>query len=186
MIPPTFHPEDPHLDELLDRALAGGPMRASLVEDVLAVTLPHLSGSRKAMLDMALAPADPPPGLIRRVLRATEPVLYRRRHPVIGFLGATPAYRIAAGILLAAMVGIWSTLAIIASDARSLVRIETRLADLSNLAAADTALDRRLDALEDELRNLQVSTAWDASRMVPDDADAWLIEAPVSDMPWLF
>lgn len=186
MTQPLLHPDDPHLDELLDRALAAGPMRASLVDDVLAATLPLVGGARKAMLDAALAPDQPPTGLVRRVLRATEPVLYRRRHPVIGFIGATPAYRVAAGILLAAMLGIWATMASIAADARDLARIETRLANLSTLAATDTSLDRRFHDLDDDLHNLQLTTAWDAGGIVPDDADAWVIGAPVNEMPWLF
>jgi hypothetical protein len=182
-----FQPEDPHLDELLDRVLATPPMRASLVDDIVARTAPMLADRKTRLLDDVLAPAEPSPLLTERILKATRPALYRKRHPVIGFLGCTPAYRAAAGVLLAAMLGIWVTLASIAADARQLSRIESQLANLSTLASSsDLSFDQEIGRLDAQLQNLQVSTAWDAARIVVQDDALWPLDGPVTDMPWLF
>ncbi len=181
-----FQPDDPHLDELLDRVLATPLMRASLVDDIVTATTPMLATRTTRLLDAAMLADEPSPTLVPRILKTTAPALYRKRHPVIGFLGGTPAYRIAAGILLAAMLGIWGTLASIAADARDLSRIEHQLAGLSSLAATDSSLDREIGQLDEQLRSLQVSTAWDADRIIRDDAARWPVDGPVADMPWLF
>lgn len=183
----ALQPDDPHLDELLDQALAAPLMRPSLVDDIITASTPLLGSRTSRLLDAALAAEVPGEALTDRILRATGPALYRRRHPVIGFLGSTPSYRIAAGILLAATMGILLTFVSIAHNARELVRIETELAGLSGLAAAsDIAMDQEIGRLEEQLQSLQTSIAWDAQRIIHDDVTPWSVNAPVSDASWLF
>lgn len=185
---PVIQPsEDPHLDELLDAALAPPPMRTSLVDQIVDATAAQVTSRSRQWLDLALMPPEPSPLLIERVLRASRPVLYRRRHPIRAFFGTSLPYRIAAGVLLTAMLGIWVTLGLIASDASELVAIEASLADLDRLAAAEGSLDAQIGLLDDQLRSLATATSWDADRLLPEDAaEPWPVDAAVSEMPWLF
>ena len=174
---------DPHLDELLDAALSPAEPPAGLCDRIVAATRDRLTPPHVATLDAALAPEAPPVRLVERVQRAVEAVLFRQRHPVLAFFGSTPAYRIAAALLLSAMAGIWMSLGLIAYDAHRQLALEAELAEVAELAAAGP-MEERISALSADLTDWGDTLATDAGPWVDDPAADLPDFGP--DVTWMF
>jgi hypothetical protein len=190
-------PLDAQIDALLDEALsfAGDAAEAdALVRRVLDATAPQAVERAKAhaWLDAALAlhaNEAPPATLVQRIVKASGPALFRRRRPVLAFLGSTPAYRAAAVVLLAAMLGIWATLASIVVSARDIVQVQSQVARLDQvtaLADVELPIDAQIASLEKQLAQLETRGLWSSDDLAIDAADGFANPAAGSDPAALF
>ncbi|MBI1336624.1 MAG: hypothetical protein GC164_06650 [Phycisphaera sp.] len=153
----TQLPHDPVLDPLLDEALAPQDAPLDLVNRIVSATAPHLAAHRRSWIN---------------------------RSPIVARLGGVHRLRYAAAaVILLAEAGIWGTILGIASDAKSMSNIETKLNRLDTLSASAGPIDNelellslRIDAAVDNTDTINVSTdlgqvldQWDRSNLGTDE-----------------
>ena len=130
----------------------------------------HVARQLNGRLDDVMSPESLPGGVPRdlsdRIMARTAPLLRRPPNAVVAFLGPRPAFRLAASILLATMVGLWATLILFTVDATSHYKIKMGLSevgrDISTVWSASSAsIDRELELLSAQLELAQTEGNWE-------------------------